>query len=114
MNAIGERLKHSRKQAKLSQVELASIAGLTKAAVGQIESGITKSPRPENLFKLSRALRIDPEWLITGKTTKEIDEAIDEQRLKVNHLTDKLSQMSEEEIKPLSELVDLILSNRGR
>lgn len=114
MNEIGERLKQSRKQVGLSQVELANITGLTKAAVGQIESGITKSPRPENLFKLSRALRVDPEWLITGKTTKEVDAAIDEKRLKVERLTDKLSLMSEEEIKPFGELIDLILSRRAR
>lgn len=64
---IGERLKLARKQAKLSQSELARRAKVTPSAISQMEAGITKKPSAENLLPIAKALKINPEWLMTGK-----------------------------------------------
>lgn len=50
----------------MTQVELAKIVGVARVSLTQWESGDT-SPKGENLLKLSRALGVNPEWLVSGK-----------------------------------------------
>lgn len=65
---FGERLKYARERAGLNQADLARKAGgLTGAAVSQLESGVSKGPRPENLAALARVLGVDIYWLATGE-----------------------------------------------
>lgn len=66
LESTGERIKRCRREAGLTQQQLADVAGVTAAAVAQWESGDSKTVRPENLFKVARALNKSAEWLITG------------------------------------------------
>lgn len=66
MTTIHERIKAQRKQAGMTQVDLAKIVGVARVSLTQWESGDT-SPKGENLLKLSRALGVNPEWLVSGK-----------------------------------------------
>ena len=66
MNTPGERVKQCRIELGMSQTKLASLVGITKAAVGRLEAGKSGSPTPENLFSYAKALKVSPEWLITG------------------------------------------------
>lgn len=52
-----------------TQAELARLAGLSQSAVASYESGERKSSRA--LFKLAAALRVDAQWLDTGKGPME-------------------------------------------
>lgn len=64
---IGERLKGLRESAGLDQPKFAEIAGTSKQAVSQIESGRTKVPGGLYLFRWAKHCEVNLEWLITGK-----------------------------------------------
>lgn len=63
----GERIRQSRKDAKLTQQQVGKAVGVTREAVALWESDNTKSLRPENLFKLARAVKKNAEWLATNE-----------------------------------------------
>lgn len=70
---LSERIKQARADAQLTQDQLAACVGVTKSAVSQWEGGNTKGMKPENIFKAAECLKVDPEWLATGKhSVKEI------------------------------------------
>ncbi len=62
---FGENLARCRKQAGLSQEELAVRASLHRTAVGQLERG-ERVARTDTLVKLAGALGIEPGELLTG------------------------------------------------
>ncbi len=64
--SIGVRVKARREELRLTQSELATRAGTTQQSIEQLESGKTK--RPRYLPELARALSIDPDFLLHGKT----------------------------------------------
>ena len=67
MNSVGDRIRIERKSQKMSMAELGRLVGLSRSAIGQIESGDTKSPTAENLSKIADALGLGYQWLIDGK-----------------------------------------------
>jgi transcriptional regulator with XRE-family HTH domain len=66
---FSDRLRHARTLRGYTQAELARLAGLSQSAVASYESGERKSSR--GLFKLAAALRIEAQWLDTGKGPME-------------------------------------------
>jgi transcriptional regulator with XRE-family HTH domain len=62
---LGANLAYCRKQAKLSQEELAVMASLHRTAVGQIERG-ERVCRVDTLVKLAGSLDISPGDLLDG------------------------------------------------
>jgi len=54
-----ERLRRNRTVAALSQEELAERAGLTAAAVSQLERGVRRRPQPRTVRALADALGLD-------------------------------------------------------
>jgi transcriptional regulator with XRE-family HTH domain len=86
MNKLGSRIRAARKDAGMTQVELARKAGITQPTLSDLENGHSDST--SSLIDLAIALGVRPEWLATGKgdreapsvgvgvnTTKEITEA---------------------------------------
>lgn len=66
LNTIGSRIKHRRKELRLTQQQLAkAVKGVTHAAISQWESDIN-SPSAKNLFDLAIALDCDFAWLLNG------------------------------------------------
>ena len=62
-----ERIKQLRKEAGLSQRQLADFVGVSKAAVSCWETGVRDIPAGNNLVKLSEVLGLDPaEVMKTG------------------------------------------------
>jgi len=67
---LGDRIRHARLSANLTQEQLGAVAGISGSAINQLESGETKTMKPENLFKIARKLRKSAEWLVTGEGTQ--------------------------------------------
>ena len=65
-SSVGERIAFARKMKGLDQEPVARAAGITKAALSQIETGVTKQPKPETLFRIADALDADPRFLVFG------------------------------------------------
>ncbi|TFE02407.1 helix-turn-helix domain-containing protein [Jeotgalibacillus salarius] len=70
---IAAQIKSARKQAGLSQQQLADQAGIPKSTVGRIEAGIT-SPKVDTLFRLSRVL--NTQFIIDGTINDDFSSAI--------------------------------------
>ncbi|AGK72139.1 Cro/CI family transcriptional regulator [Streptococcus cristatus] len=74
---FSERLKESRKQARLTQVEIAEKLGISQPAYASWERG-TKKPTQENLVKLAQVLNVTIDYLVGNSeeemTNKELED----------------------------------------
>lgn len=61
-----DRIRSSRRNAKLSQADLASLIGVTPAAVAQWEALNGTKPRIDRLEAIAAATRVPFDWLVTG------------------------------------------------
>lgn len=68
---IGERLKALREAAKLTQPQMAAIAGTSKQYVSQLEGGRNKVPNWQYLEAWSRHFGVSMQWLATGKDDEQ-------------------------------------------
>ena len=63
---IGQRIYKRRKELYMTQDELATKIGVSSQMISYAENGI-KGIRPENIIKISSALQISCDYLLTGK-----------------------------------------------
>jgi len=68
---IGSRIASRRKQLGLTQAEAAEKAGLTQQFFACVETG-SKNIRAESIVKVSKALNISTDFLLTG-TVSDLD-----------------------------------------
>jgi transcriptional regulator with XRE-family HTH domain len=66
MISIGERMKQKRVERGLSQKHIASVAGVTNAAVSKWEANGGESMSAVVALRIARHLRVNPFWLIHG------------------------------------------------
>jgi transcriptional regulator with XRE-family HTH domain len=71
MTTLQDRLRHARKEAQLTQGEVASRSGLSQSTIAQIESGRNSGTRFAD--KLAEALNVSVDWLLTGQGLKPTD-----------------------------------------
>jgi transcriptional regulator with XRE-family HTH domain len=66
-SVLGLRLRYARKELrKLTQPQLAALAGIKQPSLSEIETGETKEVSGPVLIALAKALRVRPEWLVNG------------------------------------------------
>ena len=95
LQGIGERVTELRKRLGWTQEELAEKADLTPQFVSYAESG-KRAMRPENLLKLSKALNVSADYLLTG-------EIVDKDLL---ILSSKLRQLSPAQIRIVENIIE--------
>ena len=66
LSAIGDRVRASRRRRGYSREELAYRAGLSWAAISQVETGRRANLRPSTLAALARALGVTIDYLVAG------------------------------------------------
>lgn len=67
MKTMGDRIRARRKILKMTQAELAmSARGIKRESLSQWENDIY-TPEAENLLVLAAALKVTPQWLLTGR-----------------------------------------------
>jgi transcriptional regulator with XRE-family HTH domain len=64
--ALGKTIRQCRREIGLSQAQLASSAGLSQGYLSQIENAEVDNPSAAVLFRLARALHIDPHRLLAA------------------------------------------------
>lgn len=92
---IGQRITDRRKKYGWTQEELAERGDLTPQFVSYAESG-KRAMRPENLLKISSALGVSADYLLTG-------EIIDKDLLL---LSNKLQKLSASQLRIIENIVD--------
>ena len=72
METIGERIAAARKNAKLTQEELAQKVGLGKTTILNFEKNLTNANCVQ-MLKISEVLRVDIGYLVTGAAGRKND-----------------------------------------
>lgn len=92
---IGQRITERRKQLRWTQEELAEKGDLTPQFVSYAESG-KRAMRPENLLKISSALGVSTDYLLTGEVTDK----------DLLLLSEKLRRLSPAQLHIIENIVD--------
>lgn len=92
---IGNRITERRKQLGLTQEALAEKGDMTPQFVSYAEAG-KRAMRPENLLKISSALEVSADYLLTG-------EIVDKDLL---ILSDKLRSLSPAQLRIIESIID--------
>jgi len=92
---IGNRIAERRKQMGLTQEALAEKGDMTTQFVSYAEAG-KRAMRPENLLKLSSALNISADYLLTG-------EIVDKDLL---ILSDKMRSLTPSQLRIIENVID--------
>lgn len=92
---MGKRISERRKDMKLSQEELAELAEVSPQLLSTAERG-TKALRPENLLKISIALGVSVDYLLTG-------EIIDKD---LSIISNKLKNASSTQVRSIEKIID--------
>lgn len=95
LKEMGKRISERRKDMKLSQEELAELAEVSPQLLSTAERG-TKALRPENLLKISIALGVSADYLLTG-------EIIDKD---LSIISDKLKNTSSSQVRSIEKIID--------
>lgn len=99
LQEIGKRILDRRKQLGLTQEALAEKAEVTTQFVSYAESG-KRAMRPENLLKISVALGVSADYLLTG-------DMIDKDSLLIS---EKLRQLTPKQLQLIESLIDTYVS----
>lgn len=95
LQEIGQRIIERRKKLGLTQEALAEKGDMTTQFVSYAEAG-KRAMRPENLLKISSALGVSADYLLTG-------EVIDKDLLL---LSDKLRKLTPSQIRIIESIID--------
>lgn len=95
LKEMGKRISERRKDMKLSQEELAELAEVSPQLLSTAERG-TKALRPENLLKISTALGVSVDYILTG-------EIIDKD---LSIISDKLKNASSTQLRSIEKIID--------
>ena len=96
---IGNRIFERRKQLRMTQEELSERAEVTPQTISSAERG-QKSLRSENLFRVSKALGVSTDYLLTGSVTGD----------DLRYLSDKLSSLTPVQYRYLEDIIDSFLA----
>ena len=99
LKEIGKRIVERRKKLGLTQEALAEIGDMTPQFVSYAESG-KRAMRPENLKKISEALGVSADYLLTG-------DVIDKDML---ILSDKLRNLTPSQLRIVENIIDECVS----
>ncbi|HEU0152846.1 MAG TPA: helix-turn-helix transcriptional regulator [Arenimonas sp.] len=72
MNGLAERIRRCRKDARLSQAQLAERLGLGRSAVAQWERDTAVRPTVGHMTEIALATGVSFEWLATGRGARVI------------------------------------------
>ena len=95
---MGRRIAEQRRRLGLTQEELAERAGMASQNISTAELG-KKALRPGSIVKLSRALGISTDYLLTGQRNVVDYAAINE----------KLGKVSPQEYDKIMRMIDILL-----
>ncbi len=80
---LGDRIRKRREELGLQQVDVSRIVGIAQSSLSLIESGQTKTLRAATLMGLSKALKTNTKWIMTGRGQHETDPLQTEQDQKL-------------------------------
>lgn len=102
---FSERLKKLRKEAGLTQVDVAEKLGISQPAYASWERGV-KKPTQENLIKLSKILYVSVDYLLGNTESKQTSDVLEDIELLFRMNSKDLTKEEKEIFK--RELIEFI------
>ncbi|MBQ8794849.1 MAG: helix-turn-helix transcriptional regulator [Clostridia bacterium] len=102
LKEMGQRIMLRRKSLRLTQEELAEKIDVSTQMISNLELG-KKAIRPENLAKVCDVLDVSADYVLTGVSTKSRE---------VNTITEKLMELSEDELKIITSMVEYMTNKK--
>lgn len=96
-NNVGANIAQERHNQGMTQEQLAELSDLTINYLSKVERGAAKQISANTLYKLSKALGLSMDSLMTGTNTQPIDQGGPNQR-QLNTYLNKLTDKSREDI----------------
>lgn len=76
LGTVGLRIRYARKELrKLTQPQLAAMAGIKQPSLSELETGETKEISGPVLIALAKALKVRAEWILSGEEPIEAEPA---------------------------------------
>jgi len=92
---MGKRIARQRKYLGLTQQELAERSEVSDAMISTAENGM-KALRCDNLLKISRALEVSTDYLLTGQTNPVDSDMV----------TKRLEGLTPEQLRTIEKIID--------
>ena len=102
---MGARAAARRRELKLSQIELADLAGISRATLIRLEKGDTNIML-RNLFSVARELRVSVGQLLSENEVEPTSKSLDEIADLVNHLQKVVSDAKRHLVRGLKPTVE--------
>ena len=100
---LGNRIREARTQKQQTQQRLAEIAGISQMYLGEIERG-AKMPSLRSFIKIIEALDLSADYVLR-------DELSSGERYIYDEITEKLKNLSPQQRKAASEILDAYIRN---
>lgn len=100
---LGNRIREARAQKQHTQQRLAEIAGISQMYLGEIERG-AKMPSLRSFIKIIEALDLSADYVLR-------DELSSGERYIYDEITEKLKNLSPQQRKAASEILDAYIRN---
>lgn len=111
MDNIGERIRYLRLENEMTLEELGNLVGVGKSTVRKWETGIIENMRRDKIVKLSKALKVTPEFLMgwTPKTeeTERMTDRVKTYAQKISNL-----ELTDDEMEQVLNYAAFIKQNR--
>ncbi len=113
MKEIGARIRKRRLELSMTQDDLRNAAGLSKSFVSEVEAGETQASGL-NYLKISQALKVGLQWLLTGDTHESTDA---HRPTQINPVVARVADehgWSYRKAKMISDAVDAVVARRSK
>lgn len=94
---MGERIYDQRKKLGMTQEQVAELAGVSPQLLSSAENG-TRNISSDKLYRISKALNVSADYLMSGKTTRKDREI----------LLNKLDDATPRQMRAMDLIVDMI------
>lgn len=101
LREMGQRIMVRRKSLRMTQEELAEKLGVSTQMISNLELG-KKAIRPDNLARVCSVLELSADFILSGANT----------RTPVDHVAEKLIQLTPEELQMVSDMIDYMNSKK--
>ena len=99
LREMGQRIMARRRALHMTQEALAEKLGVSTQMISNLELG-KKAIRPDNLARVCQTLDLSADYVLTGTNTKTA----------VDTVADKLTHLTAEELKMVSDMIDYMRS----
>jgi transcriptional regulator with XRE-family HTH domain len=104
---FSDRMKQRREEIGLSRTDLADKIGVTPAAIGNYETGVSH-PKPDILYKIFEALNTDPNFLYQDEFKNLEQDELEEIYLNAKNELTELIYQSDLSLQQINELKGLV------